>query len=141
MVSNASDDLPDPDRPVMTTSASRGRDSEMSRRLCSRAPEMTIEFLFGVIRPPVYVPEQTFARQCSRTLRRRREVGADRVSAVSPHRRPEGGERGLVAQAPVGPLRPQARVVEGVLRVAVDGRPRVPEDPPEPEGRPRAQVQ
>src|SRR6185312_17266979 len=81
MVSNASDDFPDPDRPVMTTSASRGRDSEMSRRLCSRAPDMTIEFLFGGIHLPVYVPEQTFARQCSRTLRRRREVGANRCQS------------------------------------------------------------
>src|SRR6476619_7290207 len=115
MVSNASDDFPDPDRPVMTTSASRGRASEMSRRLCSRAPEMTIEFLFGGIRHPVYVPEQTFARQCSRTLRRRSELGAKRVSAVPPDRRPERRERGLVDEAPVGPLRPQARIVEGVL--------------------------
>src|SRR6478609_8405247 len=105
MVSNASDDFPDPDRPVMTTSASRGRDSEMSRRLCSRAPDMTIEFLFGGINHAVYVPEQTFARHCSRTLRRRREVGANRVSAVSPRRLPERGERGLVDDAPVGPLR------------------------------------
>src|SRR4029079_4177040 len=137
MVSNASDDLPDPDRPVMTTSASRGRESEMSRRLCSRAPEMTIEFLFGGIRHPVYVPEQTFARLRSRTLRRRREVGANRVSAVPPHRPPERRERGLVDEAPVGPPGPEARVVEGVLRVPVDRRPRVPEDPPEPARRTR----
>src|SRR3954447_16249903 len=46
IVSNASDDLPDPDSPVMTTSASRGIFSEMSRRLCSRAPETTMQ-LFG----------------------------------------------------------------------------------------------
>lgn len=38
MVSNAREDLPDPDRPVKTTSASRGRSSETSFRLCSRAP-------------------------------------------------------------------------------------------------------
>src|SRR5918998_4274189 len=42
MVSNASDDLPDPDRPVITTSASRGSSRLMSLRLCSRAPETTI---------------------------------------------------------------------------------------------------
>ena len=35
-------DLPEPDRPVITTSASRGSVSEMSLRLCSRAPETTI---------------------------------------------------------------------------------------------------
>src|SRR4051812_23929644 len=38
MVSNASEDLPDPDRPVKTTRASRGRSRETSFRLCSRAP-------------------------------------------------------------------------------------------------------
>src|SRR5690349_16483581 len=42
MVSNASVDLPDPDRPVMTTSASRGSTTVTSLRLCSRAPETTI---------------------------------------------------------------------------------------------------
>src|SRR4051794_34956626 len=41
MVSKASDDLPDPDSPVMTTSASRGSATVMSLRLCSRAPETT----------------------------------------------------------------------------------------------------
>src|SRR3954451_20622806 len=39
MVSKASEDLPDPDRPVMTTSASRGIDTVTFLRLCSRAPE------------------------------------------------------------------------------------------------------
>src|SRR6476646_8795409 len=38
MVSNASDDLPEPDRPVMTTSLSRGIWMSMFLRLCSRAP-------------------------------------------------------------------------------------------------------
>src|ERR671910_3369084 len=42
MVSNASEDLPEPDRPVMTTSASRGIATVTSLRLCSRAPETTI---------------------------------------------------------------------------------------------------
>src|ERR1700694_5965597 len=42
MVSNASDDLPEPDRPVKTTSLSRGIVKSMSFRLCSRAPLMTI---------------------------------------------------------------------------------------------------
>src|SRR5829696_9285386 len=42
MVSNASDDLPEPDSPVMTTSASRGIATVTSLRLCSRAPETTI---------------------------------------------------------------------------------------------------
>src|SRR3954454_5951787 len=38
MVSNARLDLPEPDRPVNTISASRGRSRLTSRRLCSRAP-------------------------------------------------------------------------------------------------------
>src|SRR6476660_4424412 len=40
MVSNARLDLPEPDRPVNTIRESRGRSSEMSLRLCSRAPRM-----------------------------------------------------------------------------------------------------
>src|SRR2546421_12434887 len=42
MVSKASDDLPEPDNPVKTTSLSRGNVRSMSLRLCSRAPRMTI---------------------------------------------------------------------------------------------------
>src|SRR5215471_18159201 len=38
MVSNASDDFPDPDNPVTTVSLSRGIVTSMFRRLCSRAP-------------------------------------------------------------------------------------------------------
>jgi len=38
MVSNASEDLPDPDRPVTTVSVLRGIETEMLRRLCCRAP-------------------------------------------------------------------------------------------------------
>src|SRR5271163_2557228 len=41
MVSKAREDLPEPDRPVKTISLSRGRSSETSRRLCSRAPRTT----------------------------------------------------------------------------------------------------
>src|SRR5690606_63946 len=40
MVSNASDDLPDPDRPVITISLSRGRSRSMFLRLCVRAPRI-----------------------------------------------------------------------------------------------------
>src|SRR5690348_5924124 len=38
MVSKASDDFPDPDRPVKTTSWSRGSSMLTFLRLCSRAP-------------------------------------------------------------------------------------------------------
>src|ERR1700735_2673274 len=43
MVSNASDDFPEPDRPVNTTSLSRGISRSTFLRLCSRAPRMVIE--------------------------------------------------------------------------------------------------
>src|ERR1700722_3535750 len=41
IVSKAREDLPEPDKPVKTISLSRGRSSETSRRLCSRAPRTT----------------------------------------------------------------------------------------------------
>src|SRR5579862_8290581 len=40
IVSKASEDLPEPDRPVNTTSRSRGRSRSTFLRLCSRAPRM-----------------------------------------------------------------------------------------------------
>src|SRR5258708_26966628 len=42
MVSKASEDLPEPERPVNTTSLSRGIDSVTFFRLCSRAPRIVI---------------------------------------------------------------------------------------------------
>src|ERR1700679_645879 len=66
IVSNARLDLPEPDSPVMTTSASRGSSSEMSLRLCSRAPETTI-LLPDAIDETFYDGEQTFG--CSRSRR------------------------------------------------------------------------
>src|SRR5262249_11229000 len=42
MVSKASDDLPDPDRPVITTSLLRGISTSIFLRLCSRAPLTTM---------------------------------------------------------------------------------------------------
>src|SRR5690349_2436879 len=42
MVSNARDDLPDPDKPVNTTSLSRGISRSTFLRLCSRAPRIVI---------------------------------------------------------------------------------------------------
>src|SRR5580704_4102547 len=43
MVSNASEDLPDPDRPVITTRLSRGISTSTFFRLCSRAPRTWME--------------------------------------------------------------------------------------------------
>src|ERR1700720_2084366 len=42
MVSKASEDLPEPERPVNTTSLSRGMVRSTFLRLCSRAPRTTI---------------------------------------------------------------------------------------------------
>src|SRR5439155_8166904 len=42
MVSKASEDLPEPERPVNTTSLSRGISRSTFLRLCSRAPRMVI---------------------------------------------------------------------------------------------------
>src|SRR5882724_2514604 len=42
MVSNASDDLPEPDRPVITTSLCRGMSTSIFLRLWSRAPRTLI---------------------------------------------------------------------------------------------------
>src|SRR5215469_11509594 len=42
MVSKASEDLPEPDRPVRTTSLSRGISRSTFLRLCSRAPRIEI---------------------------------------------------------------------------------------------------
>src|SRR6266702_1657085 len=42
MVSKASEDFPDPDRPVKTTSLSRGIERVTFLRLCSRAPRIVI---------------------------------------------------------------------------------------------------
>src|SRR5437763_877148 len=58
-VSNASVDLPDPDRPVTTTSWSRGMSTEMFLRLCSRAPRTWMDFkLMGAcsLRQPTAPP-------------------------------------------------------------------------------------
>src|SRR4030067_3555002 len=40
MVANARDDFPEPERPVMTTSLSRGMSRSIFLRLCSRAPRI-----------------------------------------------------------------------------------------------------
>src|SRR5215469_16097811 len=44
MVSKASEDLPEPERPVSTVSVSRGISTSTFFRLCSRAPRMTMFF-------------------------------------------------------------------------------------------------
>src|SRR3546814_7183234 len=47
----SSEDLPDPDRPVITVSLSRGRSSETFFRLCVRAPRMRMVSIRGGLGP------------------------------------------------------------------------------------------
>src|ERR1019366_1676873 len=49
MVSNASDDLPDPDTPVITVNFSWGMESEMFLRLWTRAPWILIKSSTGIL--------------------------------------------------------------------------------------------
>src|SRR6188768_797917 len=49
MVSKASEDLPEPDRPVITTSFSRGMSTSTPLRLCSRAPRTRMKLCFSVM--------------------------------------------------------------------------------------------
>src|ERR1700674_4584005 len=56
MVSKTSDDLPDPDRPVMTTSRWRGMSTSMFLRLWTRAPRTEIQLCAMILRllePPL----------------------------------------------------------------------------------------
>src|SRR3990170_820109 len=48
MVSKASDDLPEPESPVITTSRSRGMSRSTFFRLCSRAPRIEITRASGL---------------------------------------------------------------------------------------------
>src|SRR3954468_18281249 len=84
MVSNANDDLPEPDRPVKTISWSRGSSRSTLRRLCSRAPRIRIELLGGSATGPM-VPSVGPDRTDVRLVR---ALQADDVGqAVAPRRR------------------------------------------------------
>src|SRR5450756_640636 len=65
MVSKAKDDLPDPESPVNTMRLLRGRSTEISRRLCSRAPRTTRRS--WSYRGGVTVTSGTSAIVCART--------------------------------------------------------------------------
>src|SRR5579875_1917440 len=65
MVSKASDDLPEPETPVSTTSASRGMATSTLRRLCSCAPWIRI-CRCARDGPPVLRASRPFAAQHAR---------------------------------------------------------------------------
>src|SRR5688572_6296842 len=63
MVSKASDDLPEPLRPVMTTSLSRGISSVRFFRLCSRAPPSLIQsFAISICESLAHINLQAYGR-------------------------------------------------------------------------------
>src|SRR3990167_8176435 len=96
MVSNAREDFPEPLRPVMTTSWSRGISRSMDLRLCSRAPRMTIRSL---------AIEALFYR-----------LRAPRAAAGDPEDRGPGGHRdgGRIGQQnPAGPRAEPGRHGQG----------------------------
>src|SRR5918999_6340072 len=98
MVSKASEDLPEPDSPVITTSESRGSSTVTSLRLCSRAPVTTMVPERDIRPPPI--------------LRRRTDVRASEFSQYAAN-----GSAGGREHAGVGQLR--AQVVEERLGAQV----------------------
>src|ERR1041384_4531946 len=80
IVSKASDDLPDPDTPVMTTNLLRGTTTSMFLRLCSLAPRMTMDSMWSD-------PNAASLAQCSRL---RLVEGSDPNAAPDGVNRPEG---------------------------------------------------
>src|SRR6516225_4849269 len=83
MVSKASDDLPEPDKPVKTISVSRGSTTSMFLRLCSRAPRTTIVSLIGVQRSVATHRERTFVRHSVRRLETGRDVRTSRLADLA----------------------------------------------------------
>src|SRR3990172_8421955 len=76
MVSKASDDLPDPETPVITVSVFRGISRLMFLRLCSRAPRMTMCVL-----------DMAWHQLLSRQDGCRRRAGAAAAGELRPRRR------------------------------------------------------
>src|SRR3954471_11131437 len=123
MVSNASEDLPEPDSPVMTTSESRGSSTVMSLRLCSRAPVTTMEFWRLDIRPPQSLRRSRteFPNRCSlgarNAHRRSQQTGIEQLAL-------EVGEPRLDAEfLPRGPPQQLARVELAPVTVDVIAQP------------------
>src|SRR5690242_14113767 len=88
IVSKASDDLPDPDNPVNTMSASRGRSRSTLRRLCSRAP-LTIRWSATRFLP-------TYSRPAHSPLRAHRRLGPCHSKPKSSHRHASVGAMSVV---------------------------------------------
>src|SRR3981081_1444838 len=88
MVSNASDDLPEPDRPVNTTSLSRGISTSTFLRFFSRAARIVIArrvepvcWLFALITSSISVfPSARGVRRVEARMFRKYRIGRQRVN-------------------------------------------------------------
>src|SRR4051812_10313985 len=89
MVSKASEDLPEPERPVMTTSESRGSSTVTSLRLCSRAPATTMDSWRDITPPGFYGgARRNDANRCSfPALSGREQPGVLELGAQVRHER------------------------------------------------------
>src|SRR5687768_3616065 len=105
MVSNASDDLPEPLGPVMTTSRLRGRDTLTFFRLCcaalvttrlSMVPRSSIQFVESRERP-CHAPSRARAARMARGT----PVAMPEEPAASRSAAPTGGAGLPVRQGPV----------------------------------------
>src|ERR1700681_3915243 len=99
MVSKASEDLPEPDRPVNTTSRSRGISRSTFLRLCSRAPRIEIT------RPPSRLrrgrlSNRSFMPKFRRALADFGDSGDPRLAGAPLRHKPSGC-------GPVPPVRDQ----------------------------------
>src|ERR1700754_3112513 len=117
MVSNASDDFPDPDSPVMTTRASRGSSTVTSLRLCSRAPVTTIWFWRLDIRPPLSLRRSRTEFPNRRSLRAGNAHGRGQKSCIQQLRLEIGEQRLNLQLLARGPPQQVARVVLAAVGV------------------------
>src|SRR6266851_7095112 len=79
MVSKANDDLPLPDRPVITTSRSRGSVKSTFFRLCCRAPRISI-LSRGI--PTLLLKAYKLSNKCSRACASLKYAGSSPMPAV-----------------------------------------------------------
>src|SRR5882724_2245904 len=117
MVSKASDDFPEPDSPVKTTSRSRGISRSTFLRLCSRAPRIVIA---RVADPALY---WRFALITSSITGVPGALSAPRWGRASPGK--PGTERQCGCAQNVGRTRADfqccLQAINGLLRVALQG--------------------
>src|SRR5665213_2093830 len=80
MVSNASDDLPLPLKPVTTTSLSRGIESVRFLRLCSRAPPILMNSLLTIAN----FPNQTIGKHILKPAGKQRWIVLEQFQKTRP---------------------------------------------------------